>query len=167
MPFTSESARRWGRIGGQRSGPGRRRNLSPERRSEIARLGGEALRPVEASNDRALRLDIERSATEFLPDTTPEYALAARCLIASIFVGPHVRRIARLLRIQRRCIEPIGRRWRDNRVWIGHFVIAPWMAEDIKGDVILFCLDVMVGTGDVEILPDTGNYRLTGVTENA
>ena len=41
-PIDPEHMSRLGKIGGKRGGPERARRLSPERRSEIARMGGHA-----------------------------------------------------------------------------------------------------------------------------
>ena len=77
--------------------------------------------------------------------------LWAGSLLAAMVVGPSVRRIARLLRVPYRSVEPLSRRWRAARIWRQRQFLAPWADPDCEGGDILLTLYALVGAGQVEV----------------
>jgi hypothetical protein len=70
---------------------------------------------------------------------------AALVLLASLAIGPHVRRIAKLTRLPRKCVMDIGRRLRANGVWVGSKLQVDWPTN-----IMSFWLDVNVALGYLE-----------------
>ena len=68
----------------------------------------------------------------------------ALILMASIVVGPNVKRLAKFCGLQRSFIYPISKRLRQNRVWVKHKVGNNWFDKD---GWISFNCDVCVALG--------------------
>ena len=70
---------------------------------------------------------------------------AAMVCLASVYVGPNIKRISKLLRVPRRWVAKYSKNLRNNKVWVGNRVYGDWLNKKDGG--ISFCCDVCVAAG--------------------
>jgi hypothetical protein len=76
---------------------------------------------------------------------------AAVVTLASAIVGPNIRRLAKLTKLPLAYVTTIGRRLRENGIWMGSKVACDW--NDKESGAIEFWLDVCVAQGLLERKP--------------
>ena len=95
-------------------------------------------------NSKTLREELERLDPKLVPGE-PDYQ-ASLMLLASCVVGPSIRKIERLLRVQPGSLRKFAQRARANGIWRSGKITSDWSAQNGEG-VVAFWLDVNVCLG--------------------
>lgn len=109
-----------------------------------------------ASKEERLRNYLEWFVKEFYPGEDECIHRNVKILVASAtWVGPNVKRLAKVLKIPRDEVELISLRLRNNKIWIRDKLVVEWAGdgptEDFEGQCWMgLLLDAMVAEGLLE-----------------
>jgi hypothetical protein len=91
------------------------------------------------------RKAIEKTLAQYEIKPGGKEFMAGAILLAGLNVGPNVKRVAKVLKVSRKEVQPYAQRLRQSKIWSGGKINCGWFEKETSG--ISFLLDLSVAMG--------------------